>query len=178
MKPHFLAFLLPLFLFLGLLILDAVDGLVVYKTNLPLAALGKKSGVAVVKAHRALALEATPLIGGPSWLPLHVKVVLTTETSSRYEWDFIPVKARDPATLNRILKLQYVPGLVRTKFNRQKPDWKTKLDALTLSAESKDLVELATAFSSSYDASRLHLITNNCWTFALQLYVKLLLENW
>lgn len=86
----------------------------------------------------ALHLEATSLIGGPSWLPIHGKVVLVDRrksssragsttttgggagdgaysTESRYEFDFIPVDPKNPKTMGRLVSLRRTPGQIRLK---------------------------------------------------------------
>ena len=61
-----------------------------------------------------LFLENSPLIGGPSWLPLHIKVIL--EDGNRkvvHRWDFVPLDATNFATLRQLLLLQAVPAEIR-----------------------------------------------------------------
>jgi hypothetical protein len=105
----------------------------------------------IVSCTQALQLRLAPLIGGPSWLPLHVKVIVDSDNS----WDFVPLNATSPDTLKSLLMLQPVPGEIR-HFQKSSP---TSLRA-----------QRAQDFVDSYTNRDLHLIQNNCWTFALMLY--------
>eukprot|EP00804_Cyclotella_cryptica_P029089 CCRYP_005268-RA/>CCRYP_005268-RA protein AED:0.43 eAED:0.43 QI:0/-1/0/1/-1/1/1/0/268 len=79
-------------------------------------------------------LRCSPLIGGPSFLPLHVEVILVQadeySTSVEYSidavlnrapneyfdihrFDFLPEKPREQSTIVRLMQLQPVSGLVR-----------------------------------------------------------------
>jgi hypothetical protein len=80
-------------------------------------------------------LRFSPLIGGPSFLPLHVEVILVpvidritvvehgietalnpapnSEYFDIHRFDFLPENPREPATIVRLMQLQAVPGLVR-----------------------------------------------------------------
>ena len=61
-------------------------------------------------------LRFSPLIGGPKFLPLHVEVILNRNSDNTlYRFDFIPLKATDPSTLARLVTLQSVPGLLRSR---------------------------------------------------------------
>uniref|UniRef100_A0A7R9ZN28 Uncharacterized protein n=1 Tax=Craspedostauros australis TaxID=1486917 RepID=A0A7R9ZN28_9STRA len=81
---------------------------------------------------RHLRLKMKPLIGGPSWLPLHVQVVVAVDanvivdesgnhgkdSNTRREVelvvvDFIPLNATSSATLQKLITLQDVPGQIR-----------------------------------------------------------------
>jgi len=102
-------------------------------------------------------LETAPLVGGPVWLPLHVKVIVDDD----FIFDFVPKNATSRETLQKLLSLQSVPAEARTK-------WKPGAFGTIYS-------QRATGFCSQY-ARDLHLIENNCWTFALDL-VRFVLEK-
>lgn len=123
-------------------------------------------------------LECCPLIGGPPFLPLHVQVVVlcddeddnkdvpvilddkerSTEKRIKYKFDFIPQAATEPKTLAQLLSLQEVQGELRCL---------TPLAGVA--SQSAALVDRAQAFTVDYDNPKLHIIKNNCWTFALRL---------
>ena len=62
-----------------------------------------------------LSLETSPLIGGPSWLPLHVKVVLLSQPLC-HQWDLIPKDPRNTTTLQKLITLQHVPAQIRYRI--------------------------------------------------------------
>lgn len=97
---------------------------------------GKVDNQVMVRRSFQIRLEASPLLGGPSWLPLHVKVILQPEKpvvlNSKnkeiqpeetdyfegyrrhcYIWDFIPVNATELSTLWQLVTLQAVQGKIR-----------------------------------------------------------------
>lgn len=114
------------------------------------------------KAHvvEALQLKMAPLIGGPSWLPLHVKVIV----EQNHTWDFVPLNATSPQTLQSLLSLRSVPGVIRHRCSSGGHD------VTSLSPS----IRRAQEFVDAYKNRDLHLINNNCWTFALMLYWHLL----
>jgi len=116
-----------------------------------------------------LQLECVPLIGGPLWLPLHVQVVVVvdddnsnpaTRKEKKYKFDFIPQQATEPETLLKLVTLQAVPGELRCL---------SPLSSHT--ASSRRIVQLASGYTQSYreQSPDLHLLQNNCWTFAWKL---------
>jgi len=109
----------------------------------------------------ALQLKVAPLIGGPAWLPLHVKVVVEND----HTWDFVPLNATSPSTLKSLVTLHSVPGEIR--YYRQKK--KASDDAII-----SPTIRRAQEFVNAYTDRDLNLIRNNCWTFALMLYWHLL----
>lgn len=154
--------------------------------------------------HSRLFLELSPLIQGPSWLPLHVKVVLEEATGHTiHRWDFVPLRATDSMTLQRLLTFQSVPATIRyqkvtsTKNKHDRSRVKAPLltgfdivlqeqntrssniDSVaattiqTKKENQREITELlltnATKYCASYPAE-LHLLRNNCWTFAIKLY--------
>ena len=99
-------------------------------------------------------LETAPLIGGPSWLPVHVKVVLDEVN----KFDFVPKNAMSPETVQRLLSLQPVAAEARA----------FRVDTGSLYSER------ATQFCKDYSKD-LHLVTNNCWFFAMELLLFVLM---
>ncbi|KAL1510143.1 hypothetical protein AB1Y20_006475 [Prymnesium parvum] len=96
-----------------------------------------------------------PLIGGPSFLRLHVLVRhgLTT-------FEFIPARPRDPRAAAALLLGQAVDGRVRCAHVRlaERGSWRLLGYSRRQSAEVE-------AFARR-QPSRLSLLSNNCWTFA------------
>jgi hypothetical protein len=195
----------------------------------------------------SLGLQLSPLIGGPSWLPLHVKVVLVQEEETmvvasedhntakplstsaaaaaafqssppppppaiyKHEWDFVPVNATSPHTLQQLLRFQHVPGQVRYRRcvvgvngDAEHHGSGANGHATTTSSRAAHIVvassllfgdrskhsndhnngnseydqslpatAAAIAFCQSYQPLELHLLTNNCWTFALRMMLSL-----
>jgi hypothetical protein len=121
-----------------------------------------------------IGLRPSPLLGGPSWLPLHVKVVAQSSTT-QYTWDFLPINATDPSTLQRLTSLQSVPGVLR---RRRKILASTQNCALPVANETDSTIIAARGdqFCDAYQNTELNLVTNNCWTFALQLLFNLTME--
>ena len=120
--------------------------------------------------------ETRPLIGGPSWLPLHVRVVLQQIDSNEcHMWDFIPLNATNPATLQRLVTFQSTPGTMR--YNNQPisiSDIPAKDTTVFDSKNKKDpghdpILSKAVAYGQGYPDCNLHLVSNNCWTFAWRL---------
>ena len=93
-------------------------------------------------------LETAPLLGGPSWLHLHVKVVLDEVN----KFDLVPKDATSPETLQRLVSLQ--PVAAEARSFRVVP--------------GSFFSERATQFCEDYSKD-LHLVTNNCWFFAIEL---------
>ena len=118
-------------------------------------------------------LETAPLIGGPSWLPVHVKVVV----DDVHVFDFVPRNATSPETLQKLLSFQSVPAEARSKRrvspNNNEPS-ETSNGANTISTNTL-YSERASQFCQHYTKD-LHLIENNCWTFALDLVRFILME--
>ena len=170
--------------------------------------------------HR-IRLETSPLIGGPAWLPLHVKVVLKNRELF-HQWDLIPIDATNATTLQKLISLQPVPAQIRYRLyatsqksidqvSSQQELLGTKIyDADTLPKMSGNTnmtidnaivptekyfvlnldedcvgqeqlyIEQAHRFCQSYlvrTNMKLHLIRNNCWTFAFQLVYNVLLTS-
>lgn len=73
-----------------------------------------------------------------------------------HTWDFVPLNATSPSTLKALLSLQSVPGEIRHR----------SVNDAVVSPRAQRAIE----FVDSYKNRDLHLIQNNCWTFALMLY--------
>ena len=105
-------------------------------------------------------IRFSPLIGGPRFLPIHVEVILSSESGS-HKCDFIPLEARNPQTMKQLLTLRAVSGQVRyTNININ-----TNKEGIWMGVSEK---EDAKEFCENYN-NELHLITNNCYTFAWKL---------
>jgi hypothetical protein len=129
-------------------------------------------------------LQVSPLIDGPGWLPVHVRVVLETE-SCEHKWDFVPLKPSEPATLSQLVLFQAVPGEIRyfvspmmDNANAKEIDMENDLvPSSAVTSTEAVAVGLAREFCELYPDRTLHLVTNNCWTFAFQLYSFLSQED-
>jgi len=145
--------------------------------------------------HHLLYLENSPLVGGPAWLPVHVKVILQDRRGVEHRWDMLPINATNVATLAQLLTLQAVPAEIRYQSAPGKSNNKvllvppeagfdivvssettmTKREERTDDDDDDDatnLVQRANEFCATYP-HELHLIQNNCWNFALELYDQL-----
>jgi hypothetical protein len=138
--------------------------------------------------HR-LFLESSPLLGGPLWLPLHVKVVLESwQDRTIHRWDAVPRNATEIATLQRLLTLQAVHADVRYQrapMASQKWENEQVISGYDIvirkdiqkeydeNAEptmtTKILIDKAQTFCGSYPED-MQLLRSNCWSFAFQLY--------
>jgi hypothetical protein len=114
-------------------------------------------------------LQFSPLIGGPGWLPVHVKVVLETD-SCQHKWDFVPLKPSDPATLSQLVQLQAVPGEIRYFESPMINDAREMDESAVTSTTKETVVGKAQEFCDNFPDRNLQIVTNNCWTFAFQLY--------
>ena len=94
-----------------------------------------------------LSLETQPLIGGPSWLPIHVQVRLQTD-SGLHKLDLIPQNATNPEILMNLVLLQSVPA-ERRHLGTAEPR------CLNVSSVGRD---------------EIHLLRYNCWSYAFQVY--------
>jgi hypothetical protein len=73
----------------------------------------------LIKGQQAITriqIQPSPLIGGPKWFPVHCKVVI----DDIHYFDFVPINATDPQTLQRPLTLQPVPAVARFTVNKEK----------------------------------------------------------
>lgn len=127
-----------------------------------------------------VSFESEPLVGGPLWLPLHVKVVLefdelqqgeiingATPHRRLHKFDFVPRNARESQTIFKLLSLQWMPADLRY-FPPVTP-----VQACCTSTET-EMIELVQKFCRNYPEKKLHLLWNNCWNFAFQLLFHIL----
>ena len=142
------------------------------------------------KENMDIQLKVLPLIGGPSWLPIHVQVIV----DQTYAFDFVPYNATSPNTLRSLLSFQSVPAQARIHNRRILRPRKAKADTMEdkMVFDNIDVPSHPNQSTTSgmgtphhthtrpcycYDAIEfcnrynkdLHLITNNCWTFAFEL---------
>jgi hypothetical protein len=134
-----------------------------------------------------------PLIGGPSWLPLHVKLFIEAEDGTRHLLDFVPKDATNPAVTGRLMSFQCVPGDVRYACQNSGGTLERQDTTRVVLHPSNDgteralrrlqrggprpnasIVERAVQYSTTYPDRDLHLLTNNCWSFAVRLYLHLI----
>ena len=121
-----------------------------------------------VAVNSRVIIQTAPLVEGPSWLPVHCKVVV----DDSYVFDFIPLNAASKETLQKLVTLQAVPATVRIlkKNAENEDDGKSNRvgEDAGKSASAEQYVERAVLFSEEYDRD-LHLLSNNCWSFAFDL---------
>ena len=123
--------------------------------------------VSNIKKHGLeIRLRPSPLIGGPPWLPLHVKFILRDEQKRDYVWDFVPKNATEKEVLTKLTALQSVPGVIRSEVA---PTLASSKPSLPI---TQDLVRSAQIYCNSYP-QELNLVSNNCWTFAIRLAIHL-----
>jgi hypothetical protein len=125
-----------------------------------LVSLGQALSFAVSDGIR---LQAAPLVGGPSWLPVHVKVVIEELCTV----DFVPLNPTSGDTLKKLVTLQGVPAEARFVTSSSKHG---------NMEEAEYAVRKARAFCENYSKD-LHLISNNCWTFAYEVISHVLLDE-
>ena len=126
-------------------------------------------------------LQLSPLIGGPSWLPLHVKVVI----NDKYGFDYVPLNPISSNTLKKLLTLQNVPAKARVlphiiiapnDENNIVENQYTSSSSTVDNRTMKKYVERAEEFCRQY-TKPLNLITNNCWLFAFEMVDYVLQEE-
>jgi hypothetical protein len=105
-----------------------------------------------IQATSRIQLQPSPLIGGPAWLPVHVKVVI----DEKYVFDYVPRNAASTETLKRLVTLQAVPAQARSWIAEDEDD------------THNIYAQRAQEFCEQYSKD-LHLIRNNCWTFAFEM---------
>jgi hypothetical protein len=99
-----------------------------------------------------------PLVGGPSFLKLHIAIV-HEHSGALTQFDFLPANPTAAATAFRLLKLQTSPGELRERRLRFKPK------DLQYICETNASVQELRAFTAAYD-DQLHLLNNSCSSFA------------
>mmetsp|Transcript_13591 Transcript_13591/g.27016 ORF Transcript_13591/g.27016 Transcript_13591/m.27016 type:complete len:150 (+) Transcript_13591:148-597(+) len=121
-------------------------------------------------------LQPVPLIGGPSYLPLHVQILLEEDSGTNtntgdsvpYLLDFVPAEASDLKTLAALLSLSPVPGAYRFRPLVRHDSLSTSLPSLLEYEFSSPLTsDDIDTFISSCEPN-LHLLKNNCWSFAFK----------
>lgn len=136
---------------------------------------GRAVPVAPPVSSSSVSLQLSPLVGGPRWLKVHVKVLLSDSDDITHAWEFVPLKATSPATLASLLSFKAVPGEIRYQREPSSNSVKPQLSAETLVLQDSEPVvaQVNDDFCPSYPTD-LHLIRNNCWNFALDLisYLK------
>jgi hypothetical protein len=111
-------------------------------------------------------LRVAPLIGGPSWLPVHVQVVIEDICIV----DFVPLNPTSKENLEKLLTLRSVPAEARFVTVS------TAVTAGTSDGVRRRKIQRARQFCQHYSTD-LHLISNNCWTFAYKLISFILQDN-
>jgi hypothetical protein len=121
-----------------------------------------------VSVYNRVAIQSSPLIGGPTWLPVHCKVIV----DDQHIFDFIPLNAASTETIKKLITLQTVPATVRIIQKNDKSEVNDSCNNRSEDGDDDELtklyVERAVQFSQEYDQD-LHLISNNCWSFAFDL---------
>jgi len=142
-------------------------------------------------------IRLKPLVGGPQFLPIHAEIwTVSPEISdqpnrllSGMRYDFLPVEPTASGTIQRLLLLKAVPGRIRRRtlenatqrLNRKEKGgvphitFFLKLGTSTL---SRDLTSVV-GFCDRYESERgaLHLIRNNCYSFAFAFIQHLELKS-
>ncbi|KAG7374796.1 hypothetical protein IV203_013891 [Nitzschia inconspicua] len=108
---------------------------------------------------RQIQIKPAPLIGGPSWLPLHCQVIV----DQCNVFDFVPLDATNPIVLQKLITFQAVPAIARIRTKNS-------------TGNGNELVDRAVSFCQDYN-KELHLLNNNCWTFAYDLVSCMTLEE-
>jgi hypothetical protein len=108
-------------------------------------------------------IQPSPLIGGPKWFPVNCKVVI----DDIHYFDFVPNNATDPQTLQRPLTLQPVPAVARFTVNK-KNNTSSAPSSSQETARNESTITRAIKFCEAYNKD-LHLIYNNCLTFAFEI---------
>ena len=119
------------------------------------------SSVAPPRASNNVPVYATlrPLVGGPTWLPLHVQLACNGTI-----YDFLPESPTDALTTQTLLTGGACDGVIRIRrksLDGERAAW--RLLGYT-TRESKEL----RSFAERQDSS-LSLLSNNCFTFASML---------
>jgi hypothetical protein len=93
---------------------------------------------------------------------------------NQHKFDFVPLNASDATTLKDLFQLRSVPGTIRS-YTVPKP--LPSKQHLHLDATSQRLLLRAQAYARAYANRDIHLVYNNCWTFALGMYKHLLMVD-
>jgi hypothetical protein len=111
-----------------------------------------------------LYLARYPLVGGPSFLKLHIAIV-HEGPAAMTQFDFLPVNPTAAATAFRLLTLQSSPGELKERQLIYRPK------NLQYIGDTSASVEDLRAFTAEYD-DQLHLLNNSCSSFADRLVDK------
>ena len=132
--------------------------------------LGRAAAAAPPALLSSVSLQLSPLVGGPRWLKVHVKVLLRDSDDITHAWGFVPLNATAPATLASLLSFKAVPGEIRYQQKPSSISAKPQFSAGTLLLQDSEpiVAQVNNDFCLSYPTD-LHLIRNNCWNFALDL---------
>eukprot|EP00808_Paulinella_micropora_P011676 g4172.t1 len=113
-----------------------------------------------------LYIRFSPLIGGPSFLPLHSTIYVDDGEGGLVGWDFLPENATDPATLRRIISLRSTEGLVRER--RLRGVSRSGLMRIGTVAPSLLNSSISTLRKKAFhQETKLHLLTNQCWKHSI-----------
>ena len=112
---------------------------------------------------------ASPLIGAPRFLRLHVKL-----QHEGTVYDFVPRDPRSPATLGALLSGRAVDGEIRVMPARPEPDesWRVVGHTALTNSEFKESV-----LERAAPPPQLSLLGNNCWSFATSVLQSNCLEK-
>ena len=122
-----------------------------------------KSNAFTIPVNREVSLQTAPLIGGPSWLPVHVKVVVQGD----HIFDFVPLNPTSQDTLKSLVSLRPVPAEARIRRQSQ---------PASSPGQRSTICQRGVQFCEDYNKD-LHLIRNNCWGFAYELVKHLSSES-
>ena len=137
------------------------------------------SSLLVPKVHLCI----SPLIGGPRFLPLHFQLVVTEEEYDEVNnyytvLDFIPQNATEPSTLLSLVTGKSVPGELRCfqKSNKIPIQSNNRLILQTWKVPnlSSSMIDSVPTWYQEQYTSNLHLLQNNCASFAFLALQKLL----
>lgn len=123
-----------------------------------------------VESLKRITFKLQPLIGGPKWLPIHLSsTVSCLDGGGQVTLDLIP---RDPRnSLGELLSLKAVSGIVRSRDESgasSEQQWTQ--DLLTRTKRRERLQPQEQEQNGDHDLSLyeepLHLLRNNCYSFA------------
>ena len=106
---------------------------------------------------------ASPLIGAPSFLKLHVKVMHEGTV-----YDFVPLEPRSSSTLGALLRGGAVDAEIRVMSAPQSSQEKDRYRVVGHTALSAEAFR-SRVLQRAAEPQRLSLLGNNCWSFAARL---------
>ena len=123
--------------------------------------------------------QLKPLLGGPEFAKLHVKVIIASQNGAELKMDFIPQAATEKQTIMKLLCLQPVPGIIRIT------DTETALASNGKRRGSDEDIAKLKAFATriyneehSQNRTQMHLLLNNCYSFANRVRLAVQEENY